>query len=318
MTTPAAGSTPVGSLTEETRKKIRRIEITTSRLVDEVFGSKYESLFKGRGVEFAEVREYLPGDDVRAIDWNVTARTGRPFVKKHDEERELTVMLVVDASASLDFGSGQASKRDVASEVAAIIGFSALRNNDKVGLILFTDRVEKFIPPRKGRRHALRLIREILEPGHSSHGTDLASALDYLNRVLSRRALVFLLSDFLGRTADPALRLTARRHDLSAFRLVDPREEDMPLLGRLRVRDLETGRIVVVNTGSHGFQARYRQAAESRRQHFRRTLEMAGADFAEISTSGPVVPTLVRFFERKAARRRRKLPPPGALTGAKR
>lgn len=300
-----ATPSPVGSLTEETRKKIRRIEITTSKLVDEVFGGKYESLFKGHGVEFAEVREYMPGDDVRTIDWNVTARTGRPFVKKHEEERELTVMLVVDASASLDFGTGHASKREIASEVAAIIGFSALRNHDKVGLLLFTDRVEKFIPPRKGRRHALRLIREILEPGHSGHGTDMAAALDYLNRVLKRRALVFLLSDFLGGQCERPLRLTGRRHDLSAFRLYDPREEEMPRIGRMRLRDLESGRVVVVNTASHDFQARYRGAAESRRLHLRKSLEKAGADYAELSTAAPVVSTLVRFFERKAARRRR-------------
>ena len=297
---------PTGLLNEETRRRIRRIEISTARLVEEVFAGKYESLFKGQGVEFAEVREYLPGDDVRTIDWNVTARTGRPFVKKHEEERELTVLLVVDASASLDFGSGQVSKRDVASEIAAIIAFSALRNNDKVGLLLFTDRVEKFIPPRKGKRHSLRLIREILEPGPTGHKTDAAAALDFLNRVQKRRAVVFLLSDFLGQRFDRSLRLTMQRHDLSAFRLSDPREEEMPRLGRLRLRDLETGQMVVVNTSSDDFQKRYKEAAASRRAELKRSLEAAGADYAEFSTAVAAVPTLMRFFDRKTSRRRRR------------
>jgi uncharacterized protein (DUF58 family) len=296
---------PVGTLSEETRRKIRRIEIATGKLVDEVFAGKYESLFKGQGVEFAEVREYLPGDDVRSIDWNVTARTGRPFVKKHDEERELTVVLVVDASASQDFGSGQASKREIASEIAAILAFSALRNNDKVGLVLFTDRVEKYIPPRKGKRHSLRLIREILEPGHSGHKTDVSAALDFVNRVQKRRAVVFLLSDFLGQRFDKALRMTEQRHDLSAFRLLDPREEEIPRIGRMRLRDLETGQMVVVNTSSSDFQKRYKAAAEARRVDLRKSFEAVGADFAEFSTVKAVVPTLVRFFDRKTQRRRR-------------
>lgn len=300
-----APSHPTGLLTEETRRKIRRIEISTARLVDEVFAGKYESLFKGRGVEFAEVREYLPGDDVRTIDWNVTARTGRPFVKKHEEERELTVILVVDASASQDFGSGAVSKREIASEIAAILAFSALRNNDKVGLVLFTDRVEKFIPPRKGKRHALRLIREILEPGEMGHRTSVTAALDFVNRVQKRRAVVFLLSDFLGQRFDKAMRLTQQRHDLSAFRLYDPREEEMPRIGRLRLRDLETGQMLVVNTSSDDFQKRYKQAAEQRRVELRKGFESTGADFAEFSTARPVVPTLMRFFDRKTSRRKR-------------
>lgn len=301
---PGGMGHPTGLLSEETRRKIRRIEISTGKLVDEVFAGKYESLFKGRGVEFAEVREYLPGDDIRTIDWNVTARTGRPFVKKHEEERELTVILVVDASASQDFGTADHSKRDVASEIAAILGFSALRNNDKVGLLLFTDRVEKYIPPRKGKRHALRLIREILEPGPMGHRTDLSAALNFLNRVQKRRAVVFLLSDFLGQRFDKAMRLTEQRHDLSAFRLYDPREEEMPKIGRMRLRDLETGQMLVVNTSSVAFQKRYKAAGTARRLELRKGFEAVGADYAEFSTHKPVVPTLVRFFERKAARKR--------------
>lgn len=305
--------------TEETRRQIRRIEIATAKLVDEMFAGKYQSLFKGRGIEFAEVREYQPGDDIRSIDWNLTARFGRPFVKKNDEDRELTVMLAVDVSASLAFGSGARSKREMASEIAAILAFSALRNNDKVGLLLFTDRVEKYIPPRKGRRHALRLIREILDPEPQGTGTDLRAALDYLNRVQKRRAVVFLLSDFLGDRglpADPmapepdprlvaALRLTQQRHDLSAFRLTDPREEAMPRMGRVRLRDLETGRMLVLDTSSAEFQRRFGEGAAHRRQIARRLLDSAGADYAEFSASEPVVPTLVRFFVTKQARRRR-------------
>jgi uncharacterized protein (DUF58 family) len=292
-------------LSEETRKKIRRIEIVTGKLVDEIFAGKYESLFKGRGVEFAEVREYMPGDDIRTIDWNVTARTGTPFVKKHEEERELTVILAVDASASQDFGSGTLSKRDMASEIGAILTYSALKNNDKVGLMLFTDRVEKYIPPRKGRRHALRLVREIMEPNISGRRTDFNAALSYLNRVQKRQAVVFLLSDFLGANFDKTLRLCQQRHDLSAFRLFDPREEDIPRMGRIRLRDLESGEMVVLDTSSRGFQERYRQAAQSRRTALKKQFEAAGADYAEFSTAEPVVPGLVRFFNRKARRRKR-------------
>jgi len=327
-------------LTEEVRRKIRRIEIATGKLVDEVFAGKYESLFKGRGVEFAEVREYQPGDDVRSIDWNLTARFGKPFLKKLDEERELTVMLCVDISGSLDFGSASVSKREMASEIAAILAFSALRNNDKVGLMLFTDRVEKYIPARKGRRHSLRLIREILDPmPHAGRGTDLSVALRYLNRVQKRRAVVFLISDFLGQSAhipvssgapgraifgrngqsplppeqpDPlrasalsALRLTQQRHDLSAFRLYDPREEEIPAMGRVRLRDLETGESLLLDTSSKDFQRRYGAAAKRRREESRRLLASAGADFAEFSTADSIVTGLVRFFAQKAARRRR-------------
>ena len=294
-------------MNQETRHHIKRIEITTNKLVTEIFAGKYESLFKGRGMEFSEVREYLPGDDVRAIDWNVTARSGRLFVKKHEEERQLTVILMVDASASQDFGSLVGSKRELASEIGSILGFSALRNNDRVGLLLFSDQVEKYIPPRKGKSHALRLVREILEPRPTGSKTDLSAALDYLNRVHKRRALVFILSDFLGQSPGPSLKTTARRHDLSAFRIYDPREEQIPRLGLVRLRDLETGETVVLNTDSARFQKEYQQAAWERRQQLRRSLEGAGADYAEFSTAQPVTTTLLRFFDRKASRRRGRI-----------
>lgn len=291
-------------ISDDTRKKLRRLEITTSRLVDEFFAGRYTSLFKGRGIEFSEVREYLPGDDVRSIDWNVTARFGSPYVKKNVEERELTIVLVVDVSGSLDFGSGERSKRELASELGAILAFSALRNNDKVGLLLYTDRVEKYIPPRKGRRHSLRLVREIIQPAPQGRGTDLGEALSYLNRVQKRRAVVFLLSDFLGPTAEKPLRVTCGRHDLSALLIYDPREMSIPRMGRLRLRDLETGRLAVVNTSSADFQKRYGEAAEARRRDLRRSFERAGVDYGEFATEQALVPALLRFFSEKQARHR--------------
>ncbi len=291
-------------ISPEARRRLRRLEITTRRMVDEYLAGRYTSLFKGRGVEFSEVREYQPGDDVRSIDWNVTARCGEPYVKKNAEERELTLLLAVDLSASQDFGTGQRSKRDLALEVAALLAFSALRNGDKVGLLLFTDRVEKFVPPRKGRRHCLRLVREILEPTPAGRGTDLALALGYLDRVQKRRAVVFLLSDFLGTLPQRDLRVTCRRHDVSALRLADPREASIPAVGRLRLRDLETGRVALVDSSDTGFQHRFAQASEQRSLQLRRHFERSGADFGEFSTQGPVVTTLLRFFAEKLARHR--------------
>ncbi|MBI3926592.1 MAG: DUF58 domain-containing protein [Armatimonadetes bacterium] len=289
---------------EEVRKKIRRIEITTGKLVDEVFAGKYESLFKGRGIEFAEFREYMPGDDVRNIDWNVTARFGRPFVKRNEEERELSMVLMVDASGSQAFGSGSMSKRELAGEIGAILAFSALRNNDKVGLLQYTDRVERYIPPRKGRRHALRLIRDILEPPSDHRATDTGLALDYLNRVHKRRALVFLLSDFLGQSYEKALRLTARRHDLSAFRLFDPREEELPDVGRIRLQDLESGRLLLLDTSNRSFREQYRAKAVERRRQLKRAFDVARVDYAEFSTERSPAEALVRFFAYKKARHR--------------
>ncbi len=291
-------------LSPESRRRLRRLEITTRRMVDEYLAGRYTSLFKGRGVEFSEVREYQPGDDVRSIDWNVTARCGEPYVKKNAEERELTLVLVVDLSASQDFGTGLRSKRDLALEVSALLAFSALRNGDRVGLLLFTDRVEKYVPPRRGRRHCLRLVREILEPEPAGRGTDLALALGYLDRVQKRRTVVFLLSDFLGTLPQRDLRVTCRRHDVSALCLADPREASVPAVGRLRLRDLETGRVVLIDTSDASFRRRFREAAGQRSRDLRRHFEGAGADFGEFSTEGPVVTSLLRFFAEKQARHR--------------
>ena len=296
---------------DETRKKIRRLEIITARLVEQVFAGQYESLFKGRGIEFSEFREYFPGDDIRNIDWNVTARLGRPFVKRNEEERELSMMLVVDTSESQAFGSGSRSKRELAGEIGAILAFAALRNGDKVGLMLFSDEVNLYLPPRKGKRHALRLIRDILEPPEAGTGTDLEHALSYFNRLHRRKALVFVLSDFLidefqrpdTHAAIRLLRSVSSRHDLSAFRLTDQREETLPALGRLRLRDLETGKTMLVDTNSPGFREAYEKRAEERRARLKKIFDSSRVDHAEFSTDSDPVPGLIRFFARKKARR---------------
>src|SRR5438045_3629133 len=237
-------------LPREVIRQIRRLQLRARRAVEDLLGGEYHSVFKGTGIVFEEVREYLPGDDVRSIDWNVTARMGHPFVKRYTEERELTVVLLIDVSGSHQFGTRQQLKREVLAELAAVLAFSAISNNDKVGLIAFTDRVERFVPPRKGTRHVLRLIRDVLffQPTH--RGTSIREGLDYVNRVLHRRTIVFLLSDFLDRGFESALKRTGRRHDLIALRISDPREEDLPSVGLLELEDAETGEHLLLDTGS--------------------------------------------------------------------
>ena len=226
---------------KEILKKIRRIELRTRRLVNSMFAGQYHSVFKGRGMNFEEVREYAPGDEIRSIDWNVTARMNAPYIKKYTEEREMTVMLLVDVSASGIFGSVELSKRELAAEVASILAFSAINNNDKVGLILFTDRIELFIPPKKGRLHTLRLIREMLYFEPEGRGTDLAGALDYLNLVVSRRSVVFMISDFLAPDFTKALTVSSKRHDLVAMPVIDKGESELPNVGIITLEDAETG-----------------------------------------------------------------------------
>jgi uncharacterized protein (DUF58 family) len=309
----------------EILKKIRQIEIRTNRLVNESLAGQYHSVFKGQGMNFDEVREYQPGDDVRSIDWNVTARMSHPFIKKFVEERELTVILVVDLSGSGLFGSGAQSKRELAAELASVLAFSAIRNNDKVGLILFTEEVEKFIPPRKGRRHVLRVIREILAFEPRRRGTNLNHALEFLNRVSTHRAIVAIVSDFLGQhTAAQAprpkmllaqslvqssyglLRQTNRRHDLVAIQIVDRFELELPALGRLILKDAETGEVVEVNTGN----ARQRQAFADRQTRTRaetlRLLAAVNIDAIQLRTDLPYAAELGRFFETRERRRRRQ------------
>ncbi len=289
----------------EILKKVRKIELSTRDLVNEVFGGEYHSVFKGRGMEFAEVREYLPGDDIRSIDWNVTARSGTPHVKLFDEERELTVMLMVDASASGAFGTTQAMKRRVAAEISALLAFAATQNNDKVGLIIFTDEVELYVPPRKGRPHVLRVIREVLshDPAHS--GTSLTDALEFLGRVQKRRAVVFLLTDFLDSGWERMIQLNARRHDLVSLTLQDPWEMDLPNLGLLQVHDAETGSMTVLPTRNRRFRRAYHLQALERRQNLEQFFKKNGLDYLHINTGDSYVEPLISFFRRRAARIRR-------------
>src|SRR3954465_15951759 len=248
----------------EILKKIRALEIKTRGLVQETFAGDYHSVFKGRGMNFEDVREYQPGDEIRAIDWNVTARLGTAFVKKFTEERELTVILVVDVSASGSFGSVSQSKRELAAEVASLMAFSAIRNNDKVGLLLFTDRVELFIPPKKGRSHTLRIIREVLFFDPVGRGTDAALALDYLNKVITRRAVVFFISDFQAPDFSRQLAVSGRRHDFIAVHIQDQREEQLPNVGIITLEDAETGEQIEINTADRSTRARFNAMAETR------------------------------------------------------
>jgi uncharacterized protein (DUF58 family) len=291
-------------LSVEALRQIRRIHIRTRRLVDGVFAGEYHSVFKGRGMEFADVREYVPGDDVRTIDWNVTARLGHPYVKRYVEERELTVMLLVDLSASGRFGSVARLKTEIATELCALLALSAIRNNDKVGLILFTDRIECFVPPQKGRNRALRVIREMLHFAPARRGTDLALALDYLHRVSRRRSVAFLLSDFLASGYERALRLARQRHDVIPVCISDRREASLPNLGLIALQDLETGQPILIDTGSAAVRNRYREqrgAAVAARQ---RLFLGLGVDPIEVRTDEPYVRPLLRFFRQREKRLR--------------
>src|SRR5258707_9686864 len=271
-------------LPREVLRQIRRLQLKARRAVEDLLGGEYHSVFKGSGIAFDEVREYQPGDDVRSIDWNVTARMGHPFVKRFIEERELTVLLVVDCSGSQQFGTRIQQKREVAAELAAVLAFSAISNNDRVGLLQFTDRVERFVPPRKGVRHVLRLIRDVLffQPTH--RGTSIREGLDYLNRVLHRRTIVFLLSDFLDCGFESAFKRTGRRHDLIAVRVADAREEELPPVGLVELEDAETGAHVLLDTGSRRVREAYRRAAAERRETLRKLANSAGVDLIEVST----------------------------------
>ncbi len=288
----------------EILKKVRRIEISTRGLVNEVLSGEYHSVFKGRGMNFAEVREYQYGDDIRSIDWNVTARTGAPFVKVFEEERELTVMLVVDVSASGDFGTRERMKGEVAVEICALLAFSAIKNNDKVGLIIFSDQVEKFVPPRKGKRHVLRVLRELLYHRPEGRGTNIRAALDYLNHVQRKKAVTFLVSDFRDSGFEKALAVAGRRHDLIAVRVGDRRECELPSLGLLELEDPETGERVVVNTSDARFRAAFTERSLASRGELDRTLRRGKVDVIDIETGEPYVRPLMRFFKDRMRRRR--------------
>jgi uncharacterized protein (DUF58 family) len=294
----------------EILKKVRQIEIRTNRLVNDSLSGEYRSVFRGRGMDFDEVREYVPGDEVRTIDWNVTARAGRPFVKKFTEERELTILLLVDLSASGNFGSAHQSKRELAAELASVLAFSAIRNSDKVGLILFTDQVEQYIPPKKGRRHVLRVVREILYFQPERRGTNVAQALDFANSVTPRRAVVFLVSDFQsGGNQDAALgvlrramRQTHRRHDLVAVRIQDAHEVSLPAVGVLAMEDAETGEVIELDTLNPHVRSRFAKDAQERLAKLRRTFNSEAVDSLELVTGEPYVPALKQFFETRARR----------------
>ena len=288
--------------TAEILKKIRTLEIKTKGLVEAVFAGDYHSVFKGRGMNFEDVREYQPGDEIRAIDWNVTARLGTAFVKKFTEERELTVMLIVDVSASGNFGSTTQSKRELAAEVACLLAFSAIRNNDKVGLILFTDRVELFIPPKKGRSHTLRLIREILFFEPAGRGTDPALALDYLNKLVTRRAVVFFISDFQAPDFSHTLAVSGRRHDFIAVQIQDEREQVLPNVGIITLEDAETGEQIEINTADRGTRTRFSDLADERANQLSRTLRRNNIDAITLRTSEDYLPALRSFFKSRERR----------------
>ena len=313
----------------EILKKIRQIELRTNRLVTETLGGQYHSVFKGQGMNFEEVREYQPGDEVRAIDWNVTARMNHPFVKKFVEERELTLMLIVDVSGSGLFGSGTQSKRELAAEVASVLAFSAIRNNDKVGVILFSEEVEKYIPPKKGRRHVLRVIREILFHEPKKRGTNINSAMEFLNRVTSHRAIAVVVSDFIGTPTKPtdaapvppstrsflsesliqsafvSLRSTNKRHDVIAIQVVDRYELELPSIGRLVFKDAETGEVVEINTNELKKLKSFSERQSKNQAELMRLLRSANIDAIQLRTDQDYGPALGRFFETREKRRRR-------------
>ena len=292
--------------TKAMRSGMRELEIRTRRMVDDSMAGAYHSVFKGRGMDFDEVREYSPGDEVRTIDWNVTARAGRAFVKKFTEERELTIFLVVDISASGNFGSGELAKRDLAAEVASVLAFSAIRNSDKVGLILYTDRIERYLPPKKGRRHVLRVVRDILYHEPQGVGTDTVKTLDAVNNLLHRRAVVFLISDFETSGGDPevaraqlrrAVRQTNRRHDLIALHIEDPREKELPNVGIIALEDAETGEIIELNTARATVRKRFSELSLERAQRLKSDLRAEGVDIVQLRTDTPYIPPLQRFFK---------------------
>ncbi len=291
-------------LPREVLQKVRRIEITTRRMVTDVLAGEYHSIFKGRGMEFSEVREYMMGDDIRTIDWNVTSRTGTLHVKKFVEERELTVLLMLDASGSADFGTTSRFKREVAAEIGALLAFSAIKNNDRVGAIVFTDEVEMFIPPRKGRPHVLRVIRDLLYFAPKGKKTNLAAAMDYLNSVTRKRAVVFVLSDFLTSGFEKPFRVAAKKHDVISIFLSDPREREIPKAGMIELEDAETGHRMLLDTSDRRALAAFTEHTNARVQGQMDALTAMGVDIIDVTTGEPYDRPLQRFFERRARRLR--------------
>tara|TARA_B100000315_G_scaffold234600_1_gene248716 strand:+ start:617 stop:1492 length:876 start_codon:yes stop_codon:yes gene_type:complete len=283
-------------------QKVKRIEIRTRGLVNELFGGEYHSVFKGRGMTFSEVREYQPGDDIRLIDWNVTARNGSPFVKVFEEERELIVYLLVDVSASGEFGSVQQLKRDMGAEIAAVLGFSAIKNKDKVGLILFSDDIEKYVPPKKGKSHVLRVIRELLYVKPKRTGTSIKNALDYLLKVAKRRSVVFILSDFLDDDYWTSLKIVNRKHDLIGIRLYDPAETEIPEFGLAKVEDPETGEAFWIDSSSKEARDRLKKELIHKTESFKKKTIKTGLDLIPIATNQDYVDPLMSFFRLREKR----------------
>ncbi len=287
---------------KEILKKVKRIEIQTRGLVNDVFSGEYHSVFKGRGMEFSEVREYQIGDDIRLIDWNVSARMGHPFVKVFEEERELTVMLLVDVSSSADFGTVERMKGEIAIEICALLAFSAIKNNDKVGLIIFTDRIEKFVPPKKGKTHVLRVLRELLYHEPEGKGTDLSLALEYLSRVITRRSVVFLVSDFISDDYQKAMQIANKRHDLVAITITDPREIELPNIGLVELEDAETGEIIMLDTGDTTTRQTFTRQTSDSREARDKNLRSMNVDSIDIRTDVSYIEPLIKFFRMRARR----------------
>ena len=284
-------------------KKVRKIEIKTKGLSNHIFAGEYHTAFKGKGMAFSEVREYQPGDDIRSIDWNVTARYNAPFVKVFEEEREMTVMLLIDVSASGNFGTQEQFKRELATELAAILAFSAINNNDKVGVIFFTDKVEQFIPPKKGKSHILRIIREVLAFEPTGKGTDIAGALEYFSAVIKKRSICFILSDFMSKEFDRPLKIASKKHDLVALRIHDIREDTLPNVGLVPMQDAETEKMLFVDTSSKKVRDNFAKNRAQATEKLRKLFPASGVDLIDITTGTDYVKPLINFFKTRGKRR---------------
>ncbi len=287
---------------KEILKKVKQIQIRSSRLVNDVLAGEYVSVFKGRGMEFDEVREYQAGDDIRTIDWNVTARLGNPYIKRYTEERELTIMFLVDLSFSGEFGSKKQFKNEIATEICALLALSAVRNNDKVGLILFTDKIEKFIPPKKGKTHVLRVIREVLYYKPENKCTDISIALEYLLKVTKRKTVCFLVSDFITEGFEHALRIANKRHDMVAVSITDPRELEIPNVGFVELEDAETGEIILVDTSDRKMMERFNRFNIKNMEERARLLRGMGVDLVDVRTDSSYVEPIMKFFRAREKR----------------
>ncbi len=287
---------------KEILKKVKQIQIRSSRLVNDVLAGEYVSVFKGRGMEFDEVREYQAGDDIRTIDWNVTARLGHPYIKRYTEERELTIMFLVDLSFSGEFGSKKQFKNEIATEICALLALSAVRNNDKVGLILFTDKIEKFVPPKKGKIHVLRVIREVLYYKPENRGTDISIALEYLLKVTKRKTVCFLVSDFITEGFERALRIANKRHDMVAVSITDPRELEIPNVGFVELEDAETGEITLVDTSDRKMMERFNRFNVKNMEERAKLLRGMGVDLVDVRTDSSYVEPIMKFFRAREKR----------------